>query len=114
MSNALFIIHPYRTGNIWAFDDPERGLIREPFVAGIPEMIKAAASTGLLKPRAKSFDLTFSARSFPGHQVMLQWTRKDGTGNWYRWAALDMEGWLCPALLCYFPSPPKKIYLQLS
>src|SRR5438128_440849 len=39
MSNALMIIKPYWYERTWVFDDPATGLVREPFVAGVPEMI---------------------------------------------------------------------------
>lgn len=35
-------------------------------------------------------------------------------GNWYYSAALDLEGWLCPALLKYFEQAPGKIYAQFK
>jgi hypothetical protein len=37
-------------------------------------------------------------------------------GNWYRsddLAELE-EGWLCPALLKYFESPPQRIYAKFE
>jgi hypothetical protein len=37
--NTLWVIHPYRDWGTWVFDDPRVGLRREPFVAGIPEMV---------------------------------------------------------------------------
>jgi len=42
------------------------------------------------------------------------WTRAECEGHWYRWPELQMEGWLCPALLKYFESPPKEIFVQAS
>jgi hypothetical protein len=35
-------------------------------------------------------------------------------GNWYYAERLDMEGWLCPALLHYFPEAPKHLYVQVK
>jgi hypothetical protein len=37
---------------------------------------------------------------------------EDGGGNWYYSAQLDLEGWLCPALLRYFAEAPKQLYVQ--
>jgi hypothetical protein len=37
--NAIMVIAPYRHEGTWVFDDPSAGLVKEPFVAGIPEMI---------------------------------------------------------------------------
>ena len=38
-ANALLVIQPYRSHGTWVFDDPAVGLVREPFVSGIPQMI---------------------------------------------------------------------------
>jgi len=38
--------------------------------------------------------------------------RPELSGNVYRSAELDREGWLCPALFKYFESAPQEIYLQ--
>jgi hypothetical protein len=37
--NSLLVIKPYWWEGTWVFDDPDVGLTRGPFVAGIPEMI---------------------------------------------------------------------------
>jgi hypothetical protein len=58
------------------------------------------------------FTLVFSAQPFPGYQVEFEWRREEFSGNWYYSSALEMEGWLCPALFKYFDSAPKKIYAQ--
>jgi hypothetical protein len=52
-------------------------------------------------------NVIFSATPFPGHQYRLDWQRADAEGNWYRSADLDLEGWLCPALLLYFAEAAK-------
>ncbi len=41
MSNAMMVIYPYREQYTWVFDDERVGLVREPFVQGVPEMINA-------------------------------------------------------------------------
>jgi len=35
-------------------------------------------------------------------------------GNWYRGLlrGILLEGWLCPALLLYFPVAPKKLFVR--
>ena len=38
-SNAIMVIAPYRYNGTWVFDDTAAGLKREPFVAGVPEML---------------------------------------------------------------------------
>lgn len=109
-SNSILVIAPYEHAGTWVFDDPTVGLVKEPFVAGIPEMID-----DLVKdiPNAKSgFRLLFSAQAFPGHQRVLTWSRSDGTGNYYRLDDPPMEGWICPALFKYYETPPKQLFVK--
>jgi hypothetical protein len=108
--NSIIAIHPYRSGGLWVFDDPEVGLIREPFVSGADTIIDRAVTD---IPNAEAgFTLLFSAAPFPGYQIEFEWRRAEMSGNWYYSNALGMEGWLCPALLKYFDAPPQKIYTQ--
>ena len=53
------VILPYRYGGTWVFDDKSVGLVREPFVAGVPEMIDAL--TADIPKAEEGFRLTFSA-----------------------------------------------------
>jgi len=39
MNNSMFEIRPYWDGYTWVFDDERVGLVQEPFVEGVPEMI---------------------------------------------------------------------------
>ena len=109
--DAVLVIKPYRHGDAWVFDDTATGLVQEPFVAGIREMIDRLAA-GI--PRAtEGFRLLFAAHPFPDHQVELTWVRTDPVeGNWYRADDTGEEGWLCPALFCYFPAAASKIYVR--
>ena len=110
--NSIFVIYPYKDSGLWVFDDEKAGLLREPFISGadriIDEFVKGipAAENG--------FRLLFSTIAFPGHDAELSWLRPEAGGNWYLCEALDMEGWLCPALLKYFDEPPKKIYAKFE
>jgi hypothetical protein len=108
--NVLNTIRPYWDGTTWVFDDPQRGLVREPFVAGTPEIIDRALERAGAPPR-RPFSAVFSDREFPGWQIMLERGREDSGGAWYRWNG--MEGWLCPALLRYFDAAPERIYCQI-
>jgi hypothetical protein len=40
--------------------------------------------------------------------------REDRGGNVYHSSALDLEGWLCPALMRYFEQKPAEIYVQVK
>jgi Family of unknown function (DUF6717) len=111
MPAGVLTIEPYRHGEAWVFDDPATGLVREPFVAGVTEMIDRLAAA--IPDAAGGFRLQFAVHPFPGHQTSLTWVRADPVeGNWYRSDDTGEEGWLCPALFCYFPTPPPKIFIR--
>jgi hypothetical protein len=108
--NAILIIAPYEYQGTWVFDDAAAGLTREPFVAGIPEMIDVLVED---VPDAKAgFRLLFSAREFPGFQKKLTWARSDGSGNYYRLEEPPMEGWICPALFKYYETAPEELFVR--
>jgi hypothetical protein len=112
MANQIMVIAPYWLDAVgtWVFDDPAAGLIQEPFVSGAPEMIDH-----LVKdiPNARSgFRLLFSASPFPGYQTRATWRRAEMGGNWYASEDPPMEGWLCPALFCYFDQAPAELYVK--
>lgn len=108
--NAMNAIHPYKADGLWVFDDPAVGLRQEPFVAGADLIIERMVQT--IPDAASGFTLLFSAQPFPGFQVEFQWRRAELSGNWYYCPALDLEGWLCPALYKYFTAAPPTIYVQ--
>lgn len=109
-SNSIMVIAPYVDAGTWVFDDASAGLRKEPFVAGVPEMIDALVVN--IPDAQKGFRLLFSAQPFPGHQKVLSWTRSDGTGNYYQLSDPPLEGWICPALFRYYAAPPRQIYVQ--
>jgi hypothetical protein len=109
-SHTKMVIYPYRNEHTWVFDDDMVGLINEPFICGVPEMIDI-----LVKDIFKAefgFKLIFSKTNFPDSQAELTWLREEGGGHWYRWEKYDLEGWLCPALFQYFVEAPPTIYCQ--
>ncbi len=110
--NSLFVIAPYKYEGMWVFDDPAVGLSKEPFIAGIDAMIdKVVADI----PKAdKGFRAIFGAGPFPGADFKLQWRREESGGNWYYSDEFKMEGWLCPALLKYFPRDPREIHVKVD
>ncbi len=110
--NSIQLLKPYWHSGTWVFDDDRFGLSREPFVAGADEIItKLVADI----PNARAgFKLLFSEVRFPGARITLTRTSEgDGKeGTYYRCEELAMDGWLCPALLHYYPSPPAKIHAK--
>jgi hypothetical protein len=112
MENAIFVIKPYKWCGLWVFDDPEVDLVREPFVAGADTIMDVA--TAHIPNAAQGFLAIFSASYFPDAQITLKWVRSEGGGNVYCWAEKGLEGWLCPALLKYFPEAPKNLYVKVK
>jgi hypothetical protein len=110
--NSLFVIAPYTYHGSWVFDDPKVGLEREPFVLGIDTMIDKMVADVPNAPRG--FRAIFSARPFPGAETKLDWRRKESGGDWYFNERFGMEGWLCPALLKYFPKAPREIWVKVE
>jgi hypothetical protein len=108
--NSILVIKPHRDHGTWVFDDPAAGLVREPFVSGVPEMIDALVKD--IPDAQRGFRLLFSARPFPGHQREFIRTREEFGGSWYHCDDPAMEGWLCPALFKYFPEAPEKLYAR--
>jgi hypothetical protein len=110
--NSILAIHPYKSNGLWVFDDEKAGLVQEPFVSGADTIIELMVRD--IPGAAEGLTLLFSASPFPGDQTVLEWRRQTMGGNWYYSAALDLEGWLCPALFKYFEQPPQKIYAQFK
>ena len=110
--NAINVIFPYRHQGLWVFDDARVGLDKEPFVSGADTMIDQAVAG--IAGADQGFALVFSEHPFPGNQLSLEWRRSEGGGDWYFSPELVQEGWLCPALLHYFPQAPRRIYVQVK
>jgi hypothetical protein len=110
--NSLFVIAPYKYEGMWVFDDPAVGLSKEPFIAGIDTMIDKVVAD--IPNADKGFRAIFSAAPFPGADFKLEWRREESGGNWYYSDQFRMEGWLCPALLKYFPKAPREIYVKVE
>jgi len=96
----------------WVFDDERVGLFREAFVAGadliIDDLVQHIPNAHL------GFEMSFSARPFPGYEHTFTWVREEYGGNWYRTENGAKEGWLCPALFKYFRNTPKHIYVRVK
>lgn len=122
--NQLGVIYPYVVNGLWVFDDPTVGLTREPFIAGIDKMIDTLTKD--IEDAKNGFRLIFSADPFPGYNTVLNWVEEDKPitkaqgllgfqrGNWYHHPDTNSEGWLCPALLKYFKTAPKHLYVKLE
>jgi hypothetical protein len=108
--NSIFSIQCYRSSqSVWAFDDPARGLVCEPFVSCANAIIDALCDASVKLDGATKCTLLFSANPFP-QSAAIRWLREESGGNWYRYGKLD--GWLCPALFKFFDAAPKTIYAK--
>jgi hypothetical protein len=109
-ANVISTISPYKYHGMWVFDDASRGLDKEPFVSGADVMIDRLVAG--IPGAAEGFTMIFSDAPFPGYQVQGIRRREEWGGNWYYSPELDLEGWLCPALLKYFETAPRELYVQ--
>ena len=109
-TNAIMVIAPYWYNGTWVFDDPDAGLKREPFVAGVPEMIDVLVKD--IPDSKDGFRLTFAANPFPGFQKKLTWLRGDSGGNYYKLDDPPLEGWICPAMFRYYKTAPPALYVK--
>ncbi len=111
MPQGMLVLEPYREDGIWLFDDRATGLHREPFVGDVNRMLDQLAES--IPNAPQGFRLFFSVLPFEGRHSTFSWVRADPVeGNWYRSDETGDEGWLCPALFCYFPSAPTKLYAR--
>jgi hypothetical protein len=111
VKNSLFAIVPYKFDGLWVFDDPDVGLVKEPFISGADQILDVLTQT--MPDACKGFRLLFSSRPFPGYTVRFIWSRSEYGGNWYFWPEKEMEGWLCPALFKYFKQVPSNLYVKV-
>ncbi len=140
--SKLMKIYPYYDWPHWVFDDKDTGLKAEPFVFGASEMIMRLVRQKRLQKAGDGFELSFGAMPFD-HDVRLRWLDRDtgakmisapripeplmprnrynpesipAGGNFYegKVAGKLMAAWLCPALLLYFGTPPKEIFVKAA
>jgi hypothetical protein len=111
MPNQIQVIVPYWLDDTetWVFDDSATGLVREPFVSGVPEMIDDLVAD--IPNARRGFRLLFSTGP-PGFQRRLTWVREEMGGNWYSANQPPIEGWLCPALFKYFDEAPPELFVK--
>lgn len=115
--NTINIIYPYRLRMqgvfgqdivSWVFDDPERGLHREAFVAGMDDMLDTLAGD------CNMLAIRFSKHKFPGYQYELKRRGYAHGGFFYYCPELNAEGWLCGAARKYFLFHPRRLYIQVE
>ncbi|MFN9718449.1 MAG: hypothetical protein ACK58L_07140 [Planctomycetota bacterium] len=69
MTNQIRVIKPYDHLGTWVFDDDRVGLVQEPFVSGVPEMLDHLVQD--IPEAHNGFRFLFSSDPFPGFQRTL-------------------------------------------
>lgn len=110
--NSIQVLELRRMGNTWVFDDLPKGVVNEPFVAGVPTIIdRLLARKGITE---RTVHVYFSDGPFPDADACLSFLREDLNGAWYTYQG--MRGWFCPCFWKYFDkeNPPKRVYIKLE
>lgn len=112
--NTINIITCYWSDGTWCFDDPARGLLKEPFILGIDAILTRACflAMPLVDVKKDGFRLTFSHQGFPGAAMTAERQEEDSGGYWY--TVGGMRGWLCPALFKFYPEAPERIFFSVA
>jgi hypothetical protein len=107
------MIHPYKLGLTWVFDDKRFDLVQEPFVGITNRVIDAVLSRkgfSIYKP----FTLMFSPTFLPDYDAKFSLkTTLASKSAWYWSDELGVEFWLCPVINHYFSEIPKTIYTKV-
>jgi hypothetical protein len=113
--NSIMVLRPYKWEGLWVFDGDKTGLLREPFVAGVPEILEALlGKQGIpLEQAERGFRLIFSAIPFLGHHLSAKRIEEEGCGLWYEESVSKARSWLCPALFRYFAIAPDNLHVRV-
>lgn len=109
----------HKTWQEWCFDIPIVGIVDEPFVEGIPDIIDyhLEISKKLTTAKKTGVSILFSgATTKPkefthGTYLKLVKTKEENGGGWYKESVSGLEGWLCPNLYQLFAKAPKQIHV---
>ena len=125
-NNSLFVLHPYVHNGTWVFDDEERGLIMEPFVAGADTLLDKVYDATVDEKGDWNFGgLIFSSEPLPQTTLVIRRTEEDPDRIGTHWIVegspgetyQDCQGhelWLCPALYEFFDNAPEYIYIKVE
>jgi hypothetical protein len=115
----MLSIQIYRHAGTWCFTDEARGLLHEPFVLGIPQIIDNLISKNFNNEQIEEYSILFSSNEFPQCLNKLQKVNEEYGGAWYELikeekSETEQKGWLCPATLKFFSTFPEVIYFNLN
>jgi DNA polymerase-3 subunit alpha len=104
---GVFSAQIYRLDGDWYMDDPEKEIVLEELILGMPEIIEH-----LVGRRIDRFICTFSAQPLDGKNAVLEKDGESDGGCWYLLRGTSLRGWLCPTIFQYFDPAPGVIYLR--
>ena len=113
-SNSIMKINAYTHEGQWVFDDKDRNLVKEPFVAGADTLLD------IISGEDNAVSLIFSANDFPKVTHVINRVGESagsfGGGTDYVFEAIGatLDVWLCPALFKFFEEAPETIYVYAS
>jgi len=99
----------FKKDGIWVFNDAEMGLVEEPLILGMTQIIDFLVGPGMNR----------AVMRFTDGVDLMQYTLIRGEpfegGYVYQLKGTGMTGWLCPATLHYFPEGhPYAISLMIA
>ncbi len=104
----VFQFDIYREDDRWYFDDRPRGIIKEEFVEGVPEMILAIAKNSA----ARRVVLEVSTLPTEAADGILDYVPSPGTKDvYYRLGSI--RGWFCPVFWKYFQDAPPTLWVRV-
>jgi hypothetical protein len=102
----------YKDNGVWMFDDPEKGIEREPFVDGSTELIDFILKEfNLFQGSHRGIDLNFSLYQEEDDMVKVN-KIKDMGDDWASYEYKNMTGSLCPVTIQYFGKHPDHFYVK--
>tara|TARA_R110002020_G_scaffold373875_1_gene585328 strand:+ start:2416 stop:2838 length:423 start_codon:yes stop_codon:yes gene_type:complete len=113
-NNAIMKINAYKHEGQWVFDDEDRGLVKEPFVAGADTLLD------IISGKDNAVSLIFSANDFPKVTHVINRVGESagsfggGTDYVFESIGATLDVWLCPALFKFFKEAPETIYVYAS
>jgi len=100
MKNKIFV---YKNDDCWWFDDPDKEIIKEELVLGVPEFIENLTNDN-------SFYLEFSDLYFE-NSIKLEYSHYEEEGSIYINNGNKM--WFCSVLFKYFTKSPKYLFIKI-
>ena len=110
-NNSIMKINAYKHEGQWVFDDKDRDLVKEPFVAGADTLLD------IISGKDNAVNLIFSANDFPKVTHVINRVGKSagsyggGTDYVFEAPGITLPVWLCPALFKFFEEAPETIYV---